>query len=225
MYGVRADNLRKLIRSGTQNTYLAGQMVHALDFADEIYWIEHGYVKRYSVSDGDKRSLQAVYGPDFFFPLSPVYDKLLHLSLGEEHATYLYEALSDVEVYSISIATLEQALADNQSLYRDLFYEAGRRLRSNIHNLENHSIRSCYQKIAHHLAFAAEEFGAKRRTGVKVSCTIPFTLSIADLAALINAELPEVTSAVEQLTKEGLVHFGTDGIDIADFNLLQAAYL
>jgi CRP-like cAMP-binding protein len=200
-------------------------MVHSLDFADELYYINTGFIKRYCVTEIGSRSLQAIYGPGQFFPLTPIFKNYLDLTLGESQATYLYEAMSDVEICKIPNDVLTAALEKTPELYKDLLFEAGQRLRSNIHSLENNAYQDAEKKIAHHVMFLAEEFGDDTRTGIQVGVTLPFKMTIQDFVDQLNVASEDAEAAIAHLKNLNILICNQGSIVIPDMDMLRDVYL
>jgi CRP-like cAMP-binding protein len=136
------------MRQGPLQKFRKGQIIYSLDFEEEFYMVNKGFVIRYLVKDVKKRSIQSLYGPGYFFPLTPVYKSLMNYSLNEQYARYMYEAVTDAEIYSISNAKLMEIIQKNMAIYGDILYEAGKRFKSNIQRLENNALSSNLKKIA-----------------------------------------------------------------------------
>ena len=220
-----AISLEALELRGKKQEFTAGELVHSLDFDEELYFIKSGYIKRYSVTEPGKRSLQAIYGPNFFFPLTPIIKRLTGIDLGDEHATYIYESLGSAEVYHISLSDLQDELAQKPILYKDLLHEAGRRLRSNIHGLENNSLPSTEKKVAHHLSYLAEEFTLTDSGDLSATRTIPFAITAQDLADQLNVPVEDAANTLNKCISSGIVAFIGGETQILQLAMLKDLYL
>lgn len=213
--------LTSLLSKGKLQKYKPGQFIYSLDFAEELFLVNKGYVKRVSARGPASPSVQAVYGPGYFFPLTPMFKTVQGLKLSEDHNIYIYEAINSAEIYSIEAEQLQAALNTDPTLYVDLMYEAGRRLKSNIHRLENIALRSDYKKLAHHLVFLADEFGKPSDGGSKM--LLP--LSPQDLAEQLDIPVDATEEELIKLEQIGLIKQAGRYIHITDVVLLKAAYL
>lgn len=202
-----------------------GQVIYSLDFEEEFYMVNQGYVIRYLVKDINNRSVQSLYGPGYFFPLTPLYRTLMSYDLNEKYAHYMYEAVTDAEIYSVSNAKLVKNIEKNMALYGDILYEAGKRLKSNIQRLESMALNSTTKKIAHLLAYFADEFGSTNRDGIKVSCTLPFPLSTQDLSEHLNIPREKIIKAINRMKAKGQIVFSGNYITITDMDMLKDIYL
>jgi CRP-like cAMP-binding protein len=213
------------MRAGNLQKFKKGQVIYSLDFEEEFYMVNKGYVIRYLVQDKDSRSVQSLYGPGYFFPLTPLYRTLMNYNLNEKYAHYMYEAVTDAEIYAISNAKLVKAIEKNMGIYGDVLYEAGKRFKSNIQRLENTALSSTAKKIAHLLAYLADEFGVADRDGIKVSCELPFPLSSKDLSEHLNIPADKVQKAVDKMQARGQIQIKKDTIVIPDMDMLKDVYL
>jgi CRP-like cAMP-binding protein len=219
------NKLNNLVRSGQRFTYPKGQVIYSLDFVEEFYLVTKGYIKRFSVSQSGKRSIQAIYGPDYLFPLTPVFTKLLEYNVGQESATYFYETITDVEIYGINNDALVRAAQDDPSLYKSILFESARRIKSNIQQLENNSLEDIYKRVAHHITYLAEEFGNVQKSGIETAISIIFPLKTQDIAEQLDADPNLVNKQMKDLKSKKIIDFENDKIDVLNLDLLKDAYL
>lgn len=219
------NKLKKLIQKGTAESYSAGQVFYSLDFKEELYIVAEGYVKRYSIFEDKTKVLESVYGPGYIFPLTAAYSRLLNYQLGQESGTYVYQAITDVRTHGISSDALAAYCEEDPSLYKDLFYESGVRLKANINRLASNAIKDEYQKVAHQIAYLGEEFGDVKRKDSKTGLRIAVPLEAADMAEQLNLPLEVTRTAMNQLLEAGLITLDKRNIVIPDLDLLRDAYL
>ena len=222
---MKPTSLVKLAASGTIESHSAGEIFYSLDFKEELYVVVTGYVKRYSVTEDNQKVIESIYGPGYFFPLTPVYSKLLHLNLSQESNTYVYQAMTDLEIQGISSDKLIVAIEKDPSIYKDLFYEAGLRLRANINRLASNALKDDYKKVTHLLGYLADEFGVVEERGVKTVQRITVPLEPVDIAEQLNIDVQKVERAFQRLIAQEVVSIENHFILIADVNLLKDGYL
>ena len=179
----------------------AGQRVQPSKQYPSLCLVSSGYIKRYLVSPDKHVSIQSIYGPGDIFPLTPIFKLVFDQHIYEGPTKYHYGAITDVELYSIENKSLLRTIKNDPSLYKDLFAQAGRRLQSNIQQLENAGLKDPYRRVCHQLAFLARHFGILNQEGV----TIPLPLSVEDLAALLNLTSEDVASSLKRLKQAGLI--------------------
>lgn len=222
---MRTDQLKALVeRRGKPESYKKGQVFHSLDFDDKVYMIKSGYVKRSAVNERS-RVIESIYGPGYFFPLTPVFNKLSDLNLGQDDNTYIYNAMTDVEIKSLKLEELEEAIEANTDLYAGLLYEAGRRLKANINRLAGNALGDDYRKVAHQLVCLADEFGKLEQKGPKQGIKIAVPLQATDMAEQLNIS-PEVVKAImSDLEARKLLNIKRKLLHIPDVDLLRDTYL
>lgn len=222
---MKPKNLKALVGTGDVNTFSKGEVFHSLDFKERLYIVRSGFVKRYQVNEDKKRVIESIYGPDYLFPLTQVYTRLLDFDMSQESITYIYEAMTNVEIQSISSHELAEAVEKDPLLYRDLFYESGIRLKANINRLASNALTTDYQKIAHQLANLADEFGQVATDGSVEAVTIMVPLEPVDMAEQLNILIESAEAIMDNLAKRGLIKISNGHIIVPDANMLKDAYL
>lgn len=196
-----------------------GQIIYTFDDQNTLYLIKSGYIKRYLIANNGDLGVQSIYGPGYFFPLTPVFSNLFSQNFNRWAETYYYQTMTQVQLYSIGNSVLIEKIKDDPLLYKDLLFEAGRRLQSNIQQLENISFKHADRRLAHHLIFLARQFGEKTETGTKI--LLPVTQQ--DLADMLSMTRETVSREMTKLKNKDLVITGQH-IVIPDIAKLQAIY-
>src|SRR5688500_13213609 len=117
---MKPSELRQIIQKGKARSFSKGQFFHSLDFNEELYVVKSGFAKRYSVREGLHKAIESIYGPNHFFPLTPVFINLFGLDFSQNSYTYVYQAMTDIELNSINNDELMELLKDKPELYKDL---------------------------------------------------------------------------------------------------------
>lgn len=222
---MKPDILKRLVQNGEIESYSKDQVFYALDFKEELYVVKKGYVKRYQINEDEKRVMESIYGPGYFFPLTQVYKKLLKFDLSQESIKYVYQAMTDVEIQGISSEQMLDAASKDPGIYIDLFYEAGRRLRANINRLASNALPDDYKKVSHQIAYLAEEFGKSVERDGKLSIKIVVPLQPLDMAEQLNISEDVADAVMSRLEKQGLLTIKGKTIYVDDINLLKDAYI
>lgn len=212
-------SLEAFMRSGRFYRRRKGQNIQSASESDAFYLLTKGYVKRYLISREGSLGVQSIYGPGSFFPLTPAFEVLFGQRIYEGKETYYYEAVTDAELYSAGRTALLEAAEANPSLYKDVLREAGRRLQSNIQQLENIALKSAYYRLAHQLVYLARQFGEAGGDGIALC--IPLTHQ--DLADILSLSRETVSREMAKLREHGLVAADSELI-IPDLARLQAVY-
>ncbi len=194
-----------------------GQVIQTTDGATSFYFLKSGFIKRYLISTDGNLGVQVIYGPEDVFPLTMVFAALFKHDINAGPETFYYEAMSEVELYSIDLSTLLAEIEKEPMLYRGLFRESGRRLESTLQGLENLRMKTSYNRVAHQLVFLANQFGVKTASGIKIAAP----LTHQDIADILGITRETVSNSVTQLRKEGLIKTNRNLI-IPDLDKLEA---
>jgi CRP-like cAMP-binding protein len=211
-------NLTSLLQGGTFYRRLKGQTLQTFE-RPTVSIIAKGYVKRYLIAKDGTVSVQSIYGPGYFFPLTTAFLALFEQRLSSGDETYYYEAVTDVEYYSLSVEQFALAAQQNPLIYKEMLYEAGRRLQSNIQQLENMALKNAYRRVAHLLVYFAMLYGQKAAGGTQL--VVPLTHQ--DIGDMLDLSRETVSREIAKLKTRGLI--ATDKtIVIPDINALKAIY-
>lgn len=215
-YNREDSPLYQLLLSGKRIILPKNQVVDAFSDHAWCYLITSGYIMRYLITREGTKGIQVIYGPGDLFPLTPVYKTVYEMDIYSGPELYYYEAMTPIEVYSITQETIEQAATDNPEIFKDLFYAAGIRLNSYIHRLESMSLRVANKKVAHQLVYFGQNFGVIQDSGILIS--VPLTHQT--LADILNLARETVTHCLASLQSKGLVESSSKHIVIADLEKL-----
>lgn len=222
---MKPNKLRALVQTGDAQSYAQGEVFHSLDFKEQLYIVKSGYVKRYQVGEDQKQIIESIYGSGYLFPLSQVYSRLLNFELSQESITYIYEAMTNVEIQGIGSEELAAAAKKDPMIYRDLFYESGVRLKANINRLASNAFTNDYQKITHQLANLANEFGEAEANGGQDKVKILVPLKPVDMAEQLNISTQSADAIMDNLEKRGLIVVEDEHIMVPNIAMLKDAYL
>jgi len=213
-----------IINNGRSERYDKGKVFHAQSFSRRLFLLSSGYVKRYQVTTREK-VIELIYGPGDIFPLSQLYKEIFGVEQNEQNFIYVYQAMTDIEIFSLSATAIVKELTKEPLLYIDLYYESGLRLKSNIELLASNSYKDNHLKIAHLLYSLAEGFGEpatiKGVRGIKIA--VP--LEPIDLAEQTNISENDVRAVLDSMIKRKLLHIDGNSILIQNIELLKDAFL
>jgi CRP-like cAMP-binding protein len=220
------DRLTTLMEEkGTLETQSEGQVFHAQNFPEALFMLKKGYVKRYQVGKDGVRVIELIYGPGHIFPLSQLYKKLFGVEQNQEELVYVYQAMTDVEIYRLDDDAIVAQLQERPELYEDLYYEAGLRLKSNIERLASNAIKNDYKKVAHQLVCLANEFGKTTEHDGKAVSVIGVPLEPVDMAEQLNISTEIADAVMSSLHNNKLIRIKGKTIEVPDLDLLKDAYL
>lgn len=212
-------------QKGTLEAQSAGQVFHAQNFPEALFMLKSGYVKRYQIGKDDVRVIELIYGPSHIFPLSQLYKKLFGIEQNQEDLVYVYQAMTDIEIYRLDDDEIVTELQKHPDLYADLYYEAGLRLKSNIERLASNAIKNDYKKVAHQLVCLANEFGKTVEREGKTVCTIDVPLAPVDMAEQLNISTEVADAVMASLNNNKLIEIKSAIITVPDLDLLKDVYL
>lgn len=212
----RAGDLRKLIRTGERRVLKKGEVFQTSDQEPMLNVVASGYIERFRMNKDGVRGVQSIYGPDDFFPLTPVFKVLLDQDIYEGPETYYYSAASEAVIYSLDGDSFIEGVNKNPNLLKDLLFESGKRFQSNIERLENLSLPHTDQRVAHYLARMARRSGREMPRGILISLPITQT----DLTENLGLKRGTVAKAIKTLRDKGLIS-GRSNIIVLDLDKLE----
>lgn len=192
---------------------------HPIHISEEnhlLYFVNKGYVKRYIITQEGTESVQSIYGPGEVFPLTPVYKALFDETIYEGKEEIFYSAVSDCIVHSISREQLLKATEENPLIYKDLLYVAGLRLNSNIHMLENSSLKSATREVAELIVYFANRYGVEIGGGIEIQ--LPLTHEL--IGSVVNLTRETVTNSLKRLVELGCIKTGRNVV-VTDMTILE----
>jgi CRP/FNR family transcriptional regulator len=194
-----------------------GQIFQSSDTRQMFNLVKSGYVKRYLITNDGSIRVQGIWGPGDSFPLTIAFKILFGRDIYDGPEIYHYQSMTPVEIYMISQVTLAEYLKGNSAVVKDLLFESGKRLQSNIQRLENVGLKTSYHKVAHQLLHFAQEFGTKKTRGVSIG--VP--LSHQDLADNLSLTRETVTNSMKKLRSRKLIDTSSKYIVVTNMEGLE----
>jgi CRP-like cAMP-binding protein len=211
-----SDELKSMMLKGRHFNLGKGQIIQSTDDRRVFNYITKGYVKRYLISNDGTLGVQVIYGPGDVFPITLAFSALFDQEINESPETYYYEAVTELELYTVNEDILKGMVESNPQLYRDLMSVAGKRLHSTLHGLENLTLKNSYHRVAHELFYLAQRFGEQKTSGTKIL----ISLTHQDLADILSLTRETVSTCMVQLREKGLIKTNKS-IMITDMKKLQ----
>jgi len=205
-YPRTSPELIKFLKSGRNYKLRRGQLIQSTEDRRVFNLLKSGYIKRYLIGTDGTLGVQVLYGPGDIFPITLAFHILFGMAISETKEVYYYEAMTDVEIYSVWADDLAKEVKDNPMLYRDLMIIAGKRLHSTLNGLENVTLDNSYKRVAHQLAYLGRRFGEK--DGKQIRLLIPLTNK--DIADLLSLRRETVSAGMTKLRRKGLVKLDAD---------------
>lgn len=210
---------------GQLETYKPLEVFHAQDFPNKLFFVKAGFVKRYQVRRPDQKVLELIYGPGRIVSLSRLYKKVFGVDQNQDSFIYIYQAMTDVEMYAISEEAVLQELEKDPELHKDFFYASGLILKSNISRLASNSIQETDKKVAHQIMSLAYEFADLETGGTRKNLKLPLPHTPLDFAEQLHITEADAQSALDKLIQKGIIKVNNAIITIADTERLKDEYL
>lgn len=196
--------LDKILRSGRFSKIEKNQVIRTTEETEDFFLLTKGYVIRYMITNDGNIDVQSFYGPGYFFSLTTVIKGVFGEELYQSPETYYYGTLTNAEMYGIEMYKVAEAAEKDPMIYRELLMIAGRRLEANIQQIENRSLKTSYNRVAHQIAFFGEVFSDRKGDVAKLK--IPLTQQ--NLADVLSTTRETVSLCMSDLKKKGLIKSG-----------------
>lgn len=195
------SHLSKVLMKGKRQVFPKKHQIAMSDDRIMVGIIKSGYVKRYMISSDGKLSVQSVYGPGEVFPLTPVYRAIFNKNIYFGDETFYYETITPTNMYTLNKNELLEELSKDPMLYKDILAVSGKRLHSNIHKLENMSLRATNKRVAHMLLYLAGVFGEKTDEGIIIN--LPLTHEL--ISDMLDVARETVSLKLTSLAEKGVI--------------------
>jgi CRP-like cAMP-binding protein len=222
----KPERLTALMKQqGILESYKIGHVFHTQDFPETMFMLKSGFAKRYQIKNDNKKVIELIYGPGEIFPLSQLYRQIFNVEQNQENIVYVYQAMTDIEIYRVSDDVILDAIEKDNNLYIDLYYESGIRLKSNINRLASNAIQDDYKKVAHQLVCLADEFGETSKEKGKEVVKIVVPLEPRDMAEQLNISTEVADAVMNSLSSNKIILIRNNKITIPDLSMLKVIYL
>jgi CRP/FNR family transcriptional regulator, cyclic AMP receptor protein len=198
----RAPNLQAVFTKGTIEHYARNETIGSTAEDNRLFLIVKGYVKRYMIRNDGALGVQIIYGPQDIFSLTRIFQLLFEQSLYDGPETFYYTTMSNVTALVLDTGPFAECIKTDPLLYRELFSEAGRHLKSCVHSIENISLHTVYPRVAHELVFMFREFG---HSAGPAGSKLHVPLTHQDIADTLGVTRATVSLAIGKLREKGLL--------------------
>lgn len=179
------------------------------DTSDQIFFLLKGIVKTGTYSEEGREVIKSIYHPVAMFG---------ELGLvGEERRIEFARAMNEeVHFCTISVKNLQRFMRSNHQLCLNILNMVGDRLRKAEQRLEALIFKDARSRIIDFLKDTANQRG--RRVGYEFF--LKHCLTQQDIANITGTSRQTVTSVLNELKKENLIHFNRKSILIRDMERL-----
>jgi len=196
--------------TGIRKIYKPGVIIYQEgDEGGSIFYLKKGKVKVGIIfASGTEKILSiqeapAIFGEAASFDESPRFCSATTITM--------------CEVYSVSSCELKKEIRRNPELALSLFQTMARKMRILTLQVEDMSCFSVLQRIAHILLELSQDYGIHAENGIEIS--LPITHE--ELAFIVSATRPTVTSILNQLARNGIIAKKNRYIIIRDLDTLK----
>jgi len=179
-------------------------IIRDLDPFTNVYFIKHGHVRLYTVSDCGKEVSLFIYKAGWHFPTL--------IGFSNTESRYNFEAMSAVEAYCAPFGEFVSFLRQSPDLLFDLVVTSGKMMDSYFKRIELLMTESTKKSLAFMLLQFSEAFQGNEDKSVSVGWVVP--LSHQQIATWINTSRETVSRYLEEFKKEGSIDIANKKICI-----------
>jgi CRP-like cAMP-binding protein len=189
----------KLFSDGRPKRYPKNQLIHyAGDPLTNIYMVEDGFIKAYTILDsGDTRTI-LLLGPGDIFPLSFASS----LDWANYEIKYFYQTLVDTQVISLPVDVLRQHIGtetEAMTTYMNYMAASNEAIMTQLEVMKN---KKAIDKVAMLLPYLISKAGKKIKPDVY---QMQLKLSHQEIADLSGVTRETTTTLIKELEKEGVI--------------------
>ncbi|HSW79426.1 MAG TPA: Crp/Fnr family transcriptional regulator [Candidatus Saccharimonadales bacterium] len=174
-----------------------------------VYFVDTGFVKAYSITDGGEEFVHIVYGHGEIFPFVWAYRRI--------HPELYYEALNQTLLWRVSREQFTQFAKNDPKGAYELARQMAQQFQVFTDRLDNLEYKKSSERIAYRLLFLAGRFGKKQSKGVVIDAPVTHDL----IARSINLTRESVSRELEKLEREKIIERSGHKIFICDVNALS----
>lgn len=177
---------------------------------DRIFFIKSGFVKLYRLSEEGRESIIYLYGAGQILGIRA-------LTSEDECARHFAEAITDLEVVSITRGEYLEAVAENPEYLLDLLHVFIDRLNYTEKKLTGFILTDTVARVAFFLSDCATRFGISKKDTVE----LPIELTHQRIAEFVGSFRETVTLAVQKLEQMGIINIKKSKVAILDLKKLH----
>jgi CRP-like cAMP-binding protein len=193
------ERVHKVFKNGQSRHYLKNQLVHYQgDPLTNIYLVEAGYIKAYTILDsGDTRTI-LILGPGDIFPLS------FSASMDWENYNihYFYQTLSDVQVVSLPSLELRENIDKDSAVMETYMSYLAASNEAIMNQLEIMKNKKAIDKVIMLLPYLISKTGKEVKPGI---FELQLKLSHQEIADLSGVTRETTTTLIKELEKTGII--------------------
>lgn len=193
---ITGRRIREFFRTGHEQLVSKGQILLGWgEVPADMYYVEHGFIKAYSIGNDGEEFIHEIYKSHELFPLTWAYLRIAR--------NIFYEALGEVVVYRMPVQKFNSFAISNITASHALARQTAHQLHVYSDRIDNLEYKKPAQRIAYRLLSMAERFGKRDRHGIVIDG--PFTHQI--IADSINLARETVSRELQQLEQKQIIAY------------------
>jgi CRP-like cAMP-binding protein len=196
---VYLERINRVFKDGQSRRYAKNQLVHySGDPLTNIYLIESGFIKAYTILDsGDTRTI-LILGPGDIFPMS------FSSSMDWENYTirYFYQTLSEIQVMSLPSIDLKHNIDQDSEIMETYMFYLSASNEAIMNQLEIMKNKKAIDKVMMLLPYLIGKAGKEVKPGI---FELQLKLSHQEIADLSGVTRETTTTLIKELEKQGII--------------------
>jgi CRP-like cAMP-binding protein len=193
------ERINRVFKNGQNRRYAKNQLVHySGDPLTNIYLIESGFIKAYTILDsGDTRTI-LILGPGDIFPMS------FSSSMDWENYTirYFYQTLSEIQVMSLPSIDLKHNIDQDSEIMETYMFYLSASNEAIMNQLEIMKNKKAIDKVMMLLPYLIGKAGKEVKPGI---FELQLKLSHQEIADLSGVTRETTTTLIKELEKQGII--------------------
>lgn len=186
--------------------YKKNQLIYKInDRSDRIFFLAKGSIKLSNIAEDGRELIKNILHPMAIFGVSSIGNQKFR----SENATCLDDKIS---IASISVKDLRILMIQNRILSNNVIQMMADKLLNSEHKFENIIFKDARSRIIEFLKDSVKKQG--RQVGLEM--LVKHSLTQQDIANITGTSRQTVTSVLNELRKENLIHFDRKRILIRD---------
>ena len=207
---IHSQQLFKFFSKGKLLRYKKGDIIlRPEDQPKGIYFISKGYVKSYIITEWGDEKIISIYKSGEFFPIFYIFD--------QKPITKFYEAMSNVQIYTIGRVYILKYLQKNKELLLAFTINIAQLLEFCYERIDNLEYTKAHARFCSRLLTLSERFGENINNTIIIKAPITHH----DIAASIAMSRETASREFELLKKKGIVTLQNHYIVIKDKQKLE----
>ncbi len=182
-------------------------LIHAYEMPENIFYLEDGWVKMYSITKNGDELVLNVFKPPSFFPMSVV--------INNNENNYYYESITPVKIRIAPKEKIIEFIKNNPDVLFNLLQRVYRGLDGILLKMAYAMTSDARSRLILELIIQAKRFGKKNTKQYVIK------ISISDLALSVGIARETVSREIKILKRQNLISIKDKELTIIDFKKLE----